>query len=80
MTRGTRNDREGVEMTGALWVSSSVLEMTIHVFTVADSNNADDQNTLLRGVDNTILTDPNPIVVLLSSDFLISQDFRERIN
>ena len=54
--------------------------MLIDVSAVADPDDPDDEDILLGRINDAVVADTYPIVVLLSPQLLEAKDFRERIN
>jgi len=52
----------------------------IDVSAVADPDDPDDEDILLGRINDAVVADTYPIVVLLSPQLLEAKDFRERIN
>jgi hypothetical protein len=52
----------------------------IDISAVADPDDPDDEDILLGRIDDAVVADAYPIVVLLSPQLLEAKDFREGIN
>jgi hypothetical protein len=52
----------------------------IDVSAVADPDDQDDEDILLGRINDAVVADTYPVVMLLSPQLLEAKDFRERIN